>query len=84
MVALTPFDVNDLDQVTRHLSRPEVMLRSYPSRIVARWRRYVRPELFRVYFFDDLRREPAQLRASIVEFIGGDPSKASGDLPAEL
>lgn len=77
------FDVNDLDQVTRHLSRPEVMLRSYPSRIVARWRRYVRPELFRVYFFDDLRREPAQLRASIVEFIGGDPSKGSGDLPAD-
>ena len=77
------FDVNDLDQVTRHLSRPEVMLRSYPSRIVARWRRYVRPELFRVYFFDDLRREPAQLRASIVEFVGGDPSKGSGDLPAD-
>jgi hypothetical protein len=77
------FDVNDLDQVTRHLSRPEVILRSFPSRIVARWRRYVSPELFRVYFFEDLRRDPAQLRASIVEFIGGDPSKSSGDLPAD-
>jgi hypothetical protein len=77
------FDVNDLDQVTRHLSRPEVILRSFPSRIVARWRRYVSSELFRVYFFEDLRRDPAQLRASIVEFIGGDPSKGSGDLPAD-
>jgi hypothetical protein len=77
------FDVNDLDQVTRHLSRPEVMLRSFPSRIVARWRRYVTPELFRVYFFDDLRRDPAQVRTAILEFIGGDPSKGSGDLPAD-
>jgi hypothetical protein len=76
------FDVNDLDQVTRHLARPEVTLRSYPAQIVARWRRSVKPELFRVYFFDDLRREPAQLRASIIEFLDGDPAKGSGDLPA--
>jgi hypothetical protein len=80
---LDEFDVNDLDQVTRHLSRPEVMLRSHPTRIVARWRRYVRPELFRIYFFDDLKREPTQLRGSIIEFLGGDPSKSSGDLPPD-
>ena len=76
------FDVNDLDQVTEHLSRPEVMQRSHPTAIVTRWRRYVRPELFRVYFFDDLKRDPAEVRRSIIEFVGGDPSKRSGDLAA--
>jgi len=80
---LDAFDANDLDQVTKHLSRPEVMLRSHPSRIVARWRRYVGPEFFRIYFFDDLKREPKQLRRSIIEFLGGDPSKSSGHLPPD-
>jgi hypothetical protein len=77
------FDVNDADQVLRHLLRPEVLMRSHPSKIVARWRRYVDPALFRIYFFDDLKRDPAALRRSILEFLGGDPAQSSGELPAD-
>jgi hypothetical protein len=77
------FDVTDVDQVTRNLLRPEVLVRSYPSKIVARWRRYLPEARFRVYFFDDLKRGPAPLRRSILEFLGGDPAKSSGALSVD-
>ena len=59
---------------------PGVLARSHPSKIVARWKRYVRPENFRFYFFDDLKENPAELRQSILRFLGGDPDKPSGSL----
>lgn len=74
------FDINDVDQVVRHLLQPEVLVRSHPSKIVARWRRYVHPSLFQVYFFDDLKRDPEALRRSIINFLGGDPDQRSGEL----
>lgn len=77
---IEPFRPDDLKRITEHLLRPEVQRRSYPSQIVGRWRRQVRPELFRVYFFDDLKRDPAELRRSIIQFFGGDPGKRSGNL----
>ncbi|MEY2440431.1 MAG: hypothetical protein QOI34_1816, partial [Verrucomicrobiota bacterium] len=80
---IDPFDVGDLDTVTNHLRRPEVAARSHPSEIAARWRSHVRPELFQIYFFDDLKLNPARLRTAIVTFLGGDPGKPSGDLSAE-
>lgn len=73
-------DLNDADTVTRTLERPEVIARSYPSKIVARWRRRVRPDLFQIYFFDDLKSNPAALRCSIIQFLEGDPKKPSGNL----
>jgi hypothetical protein len=77
---ISPFDATDIDEVIRNLLNPGVLLRSHPSKIVARWKRYVRPELFRVYFFDDLEKNPADLRRSILLFLGGDPNKPSGRL----
>jgi hypothetical protein len=77
-----PFDTTDVDEVTRYLLNPAVLLRSYPSKIVARWQRYVRPDLFRIYFFDDLERDPAGLRRSILSFLGADPRKPSRRLSA--
>jgi sulfotransferase family protein len=80
---ISPFDATDVDAVIQKLLHPHVLSLSYPSKIVARWRRYVRPELFRVYFFDDLKQNPAELRRSILLFLGGDPNKPSGRLKAE-
>jgi hypothetical protein len=59
-----------------------MLLRSYPSAVVARWKRYVHPEQFRVYFFDDLQRNPAELQRSIFRFLGADPDKLSSRLTA--
>jgi len=73
-------DTTDPKEVTRQLLAPGVLLRSYPSKIVSRWRRHVRPDLFRIYFFDDLERDPAGLRRSILNFLGADPNKPSGPI----
>ena len=72
------FDATDPEEVVRNLLIPGVLARSHPSKIVARWKRYVRPENFRMYFFDDLKEKPAELRQSILRFLGGDPDKPSG------
>ncbi len=74
------FKPDDLGRITEHLLRPEVQRRSYPSKIVGRWRRHI--PFFRVYFFDDLKRDPAELRGSIIQFLGGDAAKPSGHLTA--
>ncbi len=80
---ISPFDETNVDEVIRNLLNPGVHSLSYPSKIVARWKRYVHPDCFRVYFFDDLERNPAELRRSILSFLGSDPSKPSGRLKAD-
>jgi Sulfotransferase family len=71
------FDASQSEEVQRQLLHPDIVMRSFPSVIVERWQRHIRPELFRIYFFDALESEPMQLRRSIIEFLGGDPEKAS-------
>jgi Sulfotransferase domain len=77
---INKFDAANPEEVVCNLLNPGVLIRSHPSKIVARWKRYVRPENFRVYFFDDLKENPAELRQSILRFLGGDPDKPSGGL----
>ena len=76
------FDATDIDEVNRKLLRRGMLLRSYPSAVVTRWRRYVHPDQFRIYFFDDLQRNPAELRRSILDFLGADPDKPASRIPA--
>ena len=80
---IEPFDATDINEVDRNLSRRGMLLRSYPSVVVARWKRYVDSEQFRVYFFDDLQNNSAQLRRSILLFLGADPDKPGGRLNAD-
>jgi len=77
------FDAADPEAVMRNLLHPGVLLRSYPSKIVARWKRYVRTESFRVFFFDDLKADPAAMRRSVLEFLGADPDKRGRRLRPE-
>ena len=76
------FDVTDIDEVNRNLLRRGLLLRSYPSAVIARWKRYVHPDRFRIYFFDDLQRNPTELRRSILGFLGADPNKPASRVPA--
>jgi hypothetical protein len=80
---ISPFDATDADAVIQSVLLPHVLSLSYPSKIVARWKRHVRSDLFRLYFFDDLERDPAELRRSIFQFLGADPDKPSGRIKAE-
>ena len=79
---IEPFDVTDVDAVNRNLLRRGMLLRSYPSAIVARWKRYVHPDRFRIYFFDDLQRNPTELRHSILDFLGADPDQQGNQVAA--
>jgi hypothetical protein len=80
---IEPFDATNIEEVNRNLSRRGMLLRSYPSAVVTRWKRYVHPEQFRVYFFDDLQRNPAELRRCILYFLGADPDKPGSRLTAD-
>jgi hypothetical protein len=77
------FDSTNPAEVLRNLLSPGVFFRSYPSKSVKRWRRYVHPDLFRIYFFDDLKENPVEMRRSILSFLGADPGKPSGSLKAD-
>lgn len=80
---IEPFDVTDIDEIDRNLLRRGLLLRSYPSAIAARWKRHVHPDRFRIFFFDDLQRNPAELRRRILDFLGADPDKADTGVPAD-
>ena len=80
---IEPFDATDINEVNRNLLRRGMLLRSYPSAVVTRWKRYVDPERFRVYFFDDLQNNPAELRRSILRFLGADPDKPGSRLSTD-
>lgn len=80
---IKPFDATNIHEVNRNLLRRGMRLRSYPTAVVTRWKRYVHPDRFRVYFFDDLQRNPTELRRSILDFLGADPDKPSGQLKTD-
>jgi len=80
---IEPFDPANIDEVNRNLLRRGMLLRSYPSAVVARWKRHVPQEQFRVYFFDDLQNNPAELRRSILRFLDSDADKPSSRLPTD-
>src|SRR5882724_2943801 len=77
------FDVTDIDEVNRNVLRRGMLLRSYPSAVVARWKRYVHADRFRIYFFDDLQRNPTELRRSVFDFLGADPDKSGSRVTAD-
>ena len=74
------FDPADPEAVMQNLSHPDVLARSFPSKIVARWKRFVPAAQFHLFFFDDLKNAPDEVRRHAIEQLGGDPGKASGDL----
>ena len=80
---LAPFDATQSKEVLQQIRHPLVLMRSYPSMIAERWRRRVPQEQFRVFFFDDLRRDPVGLHRGIVTFLGGDPEKTNDQMRPE-
>jgi hypothetical protein len=48
-----------------------------------RWREHVPQTDLRVFFFDDLVREPARVRTEVLQFLGADPEKRSGAIPPD-
>ena len=72
----------DGDAVVRLLGQRFVATRSYPSEIVARWRRHVPADQFGLFLFDDLVADADGLRRRALGFLGADPDKESGLIDA--
>jgi hypothetical protein len=72
----------DAEKVMRLLRQRFVAERSYPSAIVARWRRHVPAEQFGLFLFDDLAADAEGLRRRVISFLGGDPDRESGQISA--
>jgi hypothetical protein len=56
--------------------------RSFPTEIVRRWQDLLPAGQFAYFFFDDLKRDPADLRRRILGYLGADAELASGSLEA--
>ncbi|HVU19367.1 MAG TPA: sulfotransferase [Rhizomicrobium sp.] len=59
-----------------------VNLRSFPSRIVARWREHAPRLAFGAFLLDDVIADPEATRRTLLAFLGADPQKPSGELAA--
>lgn len=77
----SPKSLDDWDEVLHFALNPSVRDRSHPAGIATKWRRYVAPERFVYYFFDDICDQPAAIRRRILGFLGADPDTPSGELP---
>lgn len=72
----------DAGDVMRLLRQRFVVERSYPTRIVARWRRHVPDQQFGLFLFDDLVADAGDLRRRLLSFLGGDPARESSVISA--
>jgi hypothetical protein len=62
---------------------PKISRRSFPTEIVRRWTKSLPPTQFRHFFFDEISDQPEKARREILQFIGADPGKKSGEFQAD-
>jgi hypothetical protein len=72
----------DLEGIMRFAEQRGVVARSFPSMTFEKWSPHICRGRMGVFFFDDLRSDPAFLRKSIFSFLGADPGKTNGRKPS--
>jgi hypothetical protein len=72
----------DWPQVEAVANDPYVRSLSLPSEIAARWSKFLPKDQFRVLFYDELATDPVKVRTEVLNFLGADPTKRSGNRPA--
>ena len=55
--------------------------RSFPSRIVERWRQFAPYMQFRHFFFDDIEQQPENVRREILVYLSADPERRAARAP---
>jgi hypothetical protein len=75
--------VQDPDALRAYLAKSKTTSESsFPTQLVARWKRNA-PEIgFRVFLFDEIERDADRARRDILSFLGADPEKKSGAFAA--
>lgn len=82
---LDAFDVGILDNADRfrdYLRSNKVRKLSFPTQTLARWQKHAPRMKIATFFFDDIAERPAEVRRDILNFLGADPEKASGEIAA--
>jgi len=75
--------LNDADAFRDFLKNSDrLRVGSFPTKIVECWTRNAPSMPFRYFLFDDIVGEPEKARREILGFLGADPGKQSGNLPA--
>ncbi len=52
----------------------------FPARIAERWERHAPKVAFQHFFFDDIAGDPYETRRRILQYLGADPDKNSGEI----
>ncbi len=52
----------------------------FPARTAERWDRLAPNVRFQHFFFDDIAAQPHETRKQLLEYLGGDPDKPSGEI----
>lgn len=68
--------VDDLASFRAFVESPEVMARSFPSRVAERWMRCFGRRVG-VFLFDDVLMRPVETCSAVIRFIGGDEAAAA-------
>lgn len=68
----------------KHFEEERLDDRMFPTRILERWKRTAPQLRFRHVLFDDIAAAPEPVRREILGFLGADPDKESGDVPADF
>jgi hypothetical protein len=59
-----------------------IQRRSFATRVAERWARVAPQIAFRHFFFDDIQGSPDEVRKGILQYLGADSKKESGQVPA--
>jgi hypothetical protein len=79
------FDVSLLEDAAafgRWFDQCALKRASYATRAFRRWKEHAPSIPLQYYFFEDVVATPDTVRTQIITFLGGDPKKLSGELPA--
>jgi Sulfotransferase family len=76
--------LEDTAKFAKYLKRnPLIHKVAFPAKIAEPWAEFAPSVRFQHFFFDDIVGQPADVRRRILEFIGADPEKSSGDVPPD-
>jgi hypothetical protein len=72
--------LDNLEKFKISLRNAEDEVAGFQTEIFARWQAHFTESRIRYFFFDEIAKSPRKLRRKVVQFLGGDPSKDSGDV----
>jgi hypothetical protein len=73
--------LEDKEKFAKYLKRTgKIHKVAFPSKIAEPWQQHAPNVRFQHFFFDDIAERPAEARSAILEFIGADPEKSSGEI----